>query len=205
MIERPTDDRPTEGHWLTYGEAAQLLGISSEALRSLARRHRWDRRSPNAIGGQAWVLVPADRLPTNGRGDSDQRLTTDDNRLQPIERPVPTNGRKDGDQWSDLASDRRENRQSEDVLTAMREMAQTLMGPVREQIADLKTQLTLERDRADRAEGRAQDAENRTVEAERRVRELAEKLEAEMIEHRRIVSLLAERLARRSWWPWRRR
>src|SRR5215213_2544092 len=111
MIDRPTTDRPPEGRWLTYGEAGQLLGISSEALRSLARRHRWDRRSPNAIGGQAWVLVPADRLPTNGRGDSDQRLATDDDRLRSTERPVPTNGRKYGDQWSDLATDRPTDRQ----------------------------------------------------------------------------------------------
>jgi hypothetical protein len=38
------------------------------------------------------------------------------------------------------------------------------------------------------------------------VRELQEKLEAEMSEHRRVVSLMAESLAvRRSWWPWRRR
>jgi hypothetical protein len=38
------------------------------------------------------------------------------------------------------------------------------------------------------------------------VQELQEKLEAEMSEHRRVVSLLAESLAaRRSWWPWPRR
>ena len=72
------------------------------------------------------------------------------------------------------------------------------MAPMREQVADLKTQLVAERDRANHADDRARDAEGR-------VRELQEKLAAEMIEHRRVVSLLAEQLARRSWWPWRRR
>jgi len=201
MIEGPTDvrptaDRPPEGRWLTYGEAAQLLGISSEALRSLARRHRWDRRSPNAIGGQAWVLVPADRLPANGRGDSDQWLATDDNRQRPMNRPAPTNGRRDDDQWSDAGTDqpvdRREDRRSDELLAAVREMADALMGPVREQLTDLKGQLVAANERADRAEGR--------------VRELQEKLETEMSEHRQIVMLLTERLTtRRSWWPWRRR
>ena len=147
MIEGPTDDRSTadrlpEGRWLTYGEAARLLGISSEALRSLARRHQWDRRSPNAIGGQAWVLVPADRLPANGRGDSDRQLTTDDDRQRPMDRSVSTNGRRDDGQWSDADTDppvdRREDRRSDELLAAVREMADALMGPVREQLADLK-------------------------------------------------------------------
>jgi hypothetical protein len=77
-------------------------------------------------------------------------------------------------------------------------MAEIFMAPVREQLADLKMQVVAERERADRAEGRASEAEGR-------VRELTEKFEAEMIEHRRVVGLMAEGLARRSWWPWRRR
>src|SRR3954452_20054989 len=98
---RPTADRPTEGQWLTYGDAAQLFGISSEALRSLARRQRWDRRSPNAVGGQSWVLVPAARLPPAGRTDSDRRSETDTDQLQPPDRPVGTAGRENGDPRSE--------------------------------------------------------------------------------------------------------
>ena len=65
------------------------------------------------------------------------------------------------------------------------------MAPVREQIADLKTQLLTEQERADRAE--------------ERLRDMQGKLEAEMVEHRRIVGMLTEQVAaRRSWWPWRR-
>jgi len=113
-----------------------------------------------------------------------------------MNRPAPTNGRRDDDQWSDAGTDqpvdRREDRRSDELLAAVREMADALMGPVREQLTDLKEQLVTANERADRAEGR--------------VRELQEKLETEMSEHRQIVMLLTERLtARRSWWPWRRR
>jgi hypothetical protein len=52
----------TDDYWMTYAEAAKKLGLTSEGVRALARRQRWPRRSPNAIGAQAWVLVPADRL-----------------------------------------------------------------------------------------------------------------------------------------------
>jgi hypothetical protein len=123
-------------------------------------------------------------------------LATDDDRQRPVNRPTPTNGRGDDDQWSDADTDRpvdrREDRRSDELLAAVREMADALMGPVREQLTDLKGQLVAANERANRAEGR--------------VRELQEKLEAEMSEHRQIVMLLTERLTtRRSWWPWRRR
>ena len=69
---------------------------------------------------------------------------------------------------------------------------------MREQILDLKHQLATEKLL------RVEDKE-RADRAERGVQELQEKLEAEMVEHRRVVGLMAEGLARRSWWPWRRR
>src|SRR3954447_15109944 len=214
---RPTADRPTEGQWLTYGDAAQLFGISSEALRSLARRQRWDRRSPNAVGGQSWVFVPADRLPTAGRTDSDQRLETDPNQLQPPDRSAPTAGREGGDHRSeidpDCATDRREDRRSDELLTAVREMAEILIGPVREQIGDLKTQLMVEREPADRAERRAETAERHIDEMRAALdakdedhRQMTTLFVDERAEHRRVVALLTERIpARRRWWVWRRR
>jgi hypothetical protein len=48
------------GSWLTYAEAAALLGCTPEAVRQRARRHEWSRRTPNAYGGQAQILVPDD-------------------------------------------------------------------------------------------------------------------------------------------------
>lgn len=44
--------------WLTYTEAAQLLGKTQEAVRALARRQHWPRQSPNLPGGHARVCVP---------------------------------------------------------------------------------------------------------------------------------------------------
>jgi hypothetical protein len=34
--------------WLTYTDAAERFGITAEAMRQLAIRHRWPRRRPNA-------------------------------------------------------------------------------------------------------------------------------------------------------------
>jgi len=53
---------PEAGRWLTYTEAGNLLGISSEAVRQLARRRSWPRRTPNAYGVQAMILVPDDAM-----------------------------------------------------------------------------------------------------------------------------------------------
>jgi hypothetical protein len=49
-----------QGRWLTYAEAGQQLGISPEAVRQLARRRGWPRRTPNAYGIPTKVLVPDD-------------------------------------------------------------------------------------------------------------------------------------------------
>ena len=74
----------TAEHWLTYAEAAERLGLTPEAVRALARRQHWPRRSPNAVGGQTWILLPADRLAAaaaNGHDHSGRR-------------PPPVNGRR---------------------------------------------------------------------------------------------------------------
>src|SRR3954454_23726379 len=79
----------TAEHWLTYAEAAERLGLTPEAVRALARRQHWPRRSPNAVGGQTWILVPANRLaavPANGHGDSGRRtLLANGRRANPQE------------------------------------------------------------------------------------------------------------------------
>lgn len=69
-------------------------------------------------------------------------------------------------------------------------------------VASLRAQLNRAEQQTQAAERRAEAAEQKAQAAEARVRELQDKLEAELIEHRR---LLTEQLARRrSWWPWRR-
>ena len=47
--------------WLTYAEAGELLGISAEAARAMARRNKWPRRTPNEHNAPARVLIPSDR------------------------------------------------------------------------------------------------------------------------------------------------
>jgi hypothetical protein len=190
-----TDERPTDDRWLTYIEAGALLGLSPEAVRSIARRQKWPRQSPNAIGKVVRVLVPADRLRpvahrreqpevTNGHDRSaDLRelaellmgpLREQIDLLQPVahhrEEPVATNGH---DRSADLRS------------AELREIAELLIGPLREQ---------LER------------AERRAELAEAKVGELQEQLRGEMVEHRRVVESLVARIpSRRSWLPWRSR
>jgi hypothetical protein len=47
-----------DGRWLTYAEAAALLGCKAEAVRQRARRQKWPKRTPNMYGLPAQVLVP---------------------------------------------------------------------------------------------------------------------------------------------------
>jgi hypothetical protein len=50
--------------WLTYADAAERFGISSEAVRQLAIRHHWPRRKPNGdLFGRVQVCVPDDFEP----------------------------------------------------------------------------------------------------------------------------------------------
>lgn len=51
---------PEGERWLTYAEVGDLLGISPAAARMLAKRRGWPRRTPNAFGDRARVLVPND-------------------------------------------------------------------------------------------------------------------------------------------------
>lgn len=46
--------------WLTYQQAAELLGMSSEAVRQRARRRHWRTQPGN--DGKALVLVPPDEV-----------------------------------------------------------------------------------------------------------------------------------------------
>src|SRR4051812_18275843 len=48
--------------WLTYAEAGELLGISAQAARMLAKRRGWARRTPNAYGDRARVFVSPDTV-----------------------------------------------------------------------------------------------------------------------------------------------
>jgi hypothetical protein len=51
------------GAWLTYKECGLRFGVSTAAARQMSRRRGWQRRTPNAYGARAEILVPADALP----------------------------------------------------------------------------------------------------------------------------------------------
>src|SRR3954447_10106774 len=100
---RMTAEQPPSGEqWLTYADAADRLGLTLEAIRSLARRQHWPRRSPNAVGGQTWIVVPADRLAAgpaarltlsaNGHADSGHRTPPASGRRAHSEETTPANG-----------------------------------------------------------------------------------------------------------------
>ena len=50
------------GEWLTYAEVGKRLGISAAVARQLSRRRGWERRTPNAYGVPAQILVPENVL-----------------------------------------------------------------------------------------------------------------------------------------------
>src|SRR5256885_2381339 len=50
------------GRWLTYADAGEVLGITAQAARMLAKRRGWARRTPNAYGDRALVQVPDDAV-----------------------------------------------------------------------------------------------------------------------------------------------
>jgi len=140
-----------EGRWLTYAEAGHLLGISSEAVRQLARRRSWPRRTPNAYGVQATVLLPADAIVRPRPAVSPvqppyERGTTE----RPVSDPV--------------RADEKSVRPSEvaDLIRNMRDAVEELVAPLREQLG-------MANSRADRTE--------RQIEVERqRVDELLHQL-----------------------------
>lgn len=55
--------------WLTYADAATVLGIGVDSLRHKARREHWGKRMGNE--GKALVLVPADAMPPPGETAGD--------------------------------------------------------------------------------------------------------------------------------------
>src|SRR3954468_24729602 len=137
-----------EEHWLTYAEVGQLLGISAEAARAMARDQKWPRRTPNDHGALARVLVPSDRLPPLPQPVTTTGHPGDD--LLPV-RPRPAlNGGRPGDgRRSDIIPDQLDTRLDAppDILRTVRETVELLLEPLREQ-------LTIANQRADRAERR---------------------------------------------------
>ncbi len=67
---RTNGDQSTINHRFTVPEAAQLLGISPEAVR--ARIHRGTLRKEKGADGTVYVRLDYDQSPPNGNGADDQ-------------------------------------------------------------------------------------------------------------------------------------
>jgi hypothetical protein len=211
-----TDDATVS---VTYIELAEARGITVAAARRLTLRHRWPKHPGN--DGYTRVLVPVAFMETDATSVAPsldeasisavaQAATvamTD--AFTDVLRVVPTLHELVASLQTQLTT----AQERADQERQRAERAESRAQEAEEQTRAVVEQLTAERqlraedkERVDHAEQRANEAEAQARAAEERMRNLTEKLETEMTEHRRIVGLMAEQLAtRRLWWPWRRR
>lgn len=196
-----------EGRWLTYVEVGELLGVTSSAARMFARRHGWPRRTPNAYGERAQVLVPPE---IDVQPRSALNAVRSGNIGEP-DRPAQNGHHQVSDTPNMLA------------------VLESLVTPLREQLeganqrADRAEQrLDEERARADRAETRATTLRAELADAqaaERKTVELVQYVTAEASEQRKraddagtaeriardvAAGLRTELDARKQWGVWRR-
>jgi hypothetical protein len=138
--------------WVTYAEAGKLLGISAQAARMLAKRRGWARRTPNAYGDRALVLVPADAI------------------VQPRSAllEVHTGHVINGDKAEPNGHDQANVRALESAVEALREQ----LGILNRRIEEERALTNDERRRADTERARADHERDRVEQAERRVAEL---------------------------------
>src|SRR5258706_14990498 len=109
-----------EDRWLTYAEVGELRGVSAAAARMFAKRHGWARRTPNAYGERAQVLVPSDAIVQPRAALNAVRV----GHMGEPDQPAP-NGH---DQVNVQAID------TPHILAAIRETVHTLVTPLREQL-----------------------------------------------------------------------
>ena len=133
--------------WLTYADAAQALGMTTESVRQRARREHWRKQLGN--GGKALILVPGDAEPLPV-GDTGEDAAVP----RPVKRPEPDTAAilqaritemesRANELRADLERERSERSQE-------RDRAEKLVG----EVADLATRLAkaLEEAGASRAE-----------------------------------------------------
>jgi len=212
---------------VTYVELAKARGISVAAARRLTQRHKW----PKQIGNDGFtrVIVPTsmlvawdsdayddskvsgndacDDVDVNGEvsqadvgvdAADDAYIDTYDDTTRPRKSAVDLTTVRaivdaTADAWADLWDDATAGTRS-----AVRVLEVAVVS-LREQLATERLLRAEDKERADCAEQHAREAETR-------VKEVQDQLQAEMVEHRRVVGMLAEQLsARRSWRPWWRR
>jgi hypothetical protein len=179
---------PDQGRWVTYAEAGELLGVSAQAARMLAKRRGWARRTPNAFGDRALVLLPADAI------------------VQPRSASfaVHTGNVIPGDRAEPNGHDQVNVRALEGAVEALREQ----LGIVNRQIAEERALAADERARADRAERQADEERTRADQERGRAdraeqRAASDRVWSDEVE-KKVEAIRLEIAARRSWSVWRR-
>jgi len=105
-----------QDHWLTYDEAARLLGVKPDSVRRQARAKSWPRQTGN--DGKARVRIPPERLedhraailpavipsesPPELPPDQSARIAALEARLEAAEKRGDT-AEADRDRWREMA------------------------------------------------------------------------------------------------------
>jgi hypothetical protein len=157
-----------QDRWLTYAEAGELLGISTQAARMLAKRRGWSRRTPNAYGDRAQVLVPAEAI------------------VQPRSASL---GVRTGSVFSGVQGEPN----GHDHLNV--QVLEQAIGVLRDQLETANRRADDDRARADRAEQKAATLQAEMIDlliSERSADELAEYASAEVADLRRRLDTAGE-------------
>jgi hypothetical protein len=218
-------DQSNHEHWITYAEAGELLGISTQAARMLAKRRGWPRRTPNAYGDRALVLLPSDvvvqprtalsaeRTGYVANSDSDQSIAPDRANVQPFADAVEALREQLGTihrqvEEANARADRAELRADNERRRADEEHARA-----EQQIERLLKELSESRTTERLATAELADLRCRLDQADVDRRQTLDRLAA--AQERTAALLTAHRAplpapaaspvpARRAWWPWRR-
>jgi hypothetical protein len=151
-------DNPMGDRWLSYADAAALLGMTPESVRQRARREHWRKQLGNE--GKALILVPADtdRIPAGDtavealatrpvkRPESDTILAALQARLAEMEtRTTELRADVDRERAERLQERDRADRLTDKVASLARQLVQTVQeagsreSAVSEQLSQAKT------------------------------------------------------------------
>jgi hypothetical protein len=156
--------------WLSYADAAKVLGMTPESVRPRARREHWRKQLGN--DGKALILVPSDtdRIPPGDTADdapaprpvrrpeSDTALAVLQARLSEVEaRASDLRADVERERSERLQERERANRLTDEVASLARQLAAAIHeagsreNDLRNQIAKAKEASALDRVRADAA------------------------------------------------------
>jgi hypothetical protein len=206
-----TGGQMPEERWLTYAEAAQLLGRSTEAIRALVRREKWPRRIPNDYGSPTLILVPDDRLPPTVNGG--QELADGGSESPSDSSYPPLNGggaaMNGGHELAEGGSEDEKHQgghRPSDRDADQEHTIPVILLTMKQMIEGFRADVVAANERAERAERRAEDLQASLDRKEAEHRAERDRLVEEVAEHRRITAVLADELRarQRRWWRWRR-